>query len=149
MKESSCAYFRLYSVWEDDDLLELYVAASNGQFSGGAHLYTTHKELRCFADDLKGYPNAQKKECQFSTYSEDNLSYITLNFTSSSSGRVYLKCQICEVVDDNSLDHVKNYCDLIINVEPAAIDEFVMNLTKVPISPVSSVVATLKGCLKT
>jgi hypothetical protein len=43
-------------IWFDQHVVEVFVACSNGHFSGGAAMYIGHEELGELAEALKGFP---------------------------------------------------------------------------------------------
>jgi hypothetical protein len=52
------AGLKLEPVWSGNDIVEIVLTASNGQFSGRANIYIFHGELSDAADTLTGFPNS-------------------------------------------------------------------------------------------
>lgn len=59
-------------VWEDSDLLEVEVRASNGHFAGATRVYTTDYELRALSAALLGFPRTNTDRYRFDARSADS-----------------------------------------------------------------------------
>jgi hypothetical protein len=57
------AGLKLEPVWSGNDIVEIVLTASNGQFSGRANIYIFHGELSDAADTLTGFPNSISDKC--------------------------------------------------------------------------------------
>ena len=117
----------IISVWEDDDLFEVKVFASNGEFSGGAKCYAQRKELMELALALEGFPKSIGQQVNYIEESE-NFSFFTLVFSCSSSWKVNVRIKIAHIVTYTNAPKVHNVVEFDMAIEPAAIDTFVSSL---------------------
>jgi len=56
------SFLKLEVVWKDDDMFELEVTASNGQFSGTTKVYDGNDFLYNFTNSLIEFPRINKKQ---------------------------------------------------------------------------------------
>lgn len=117
----------IVSVWEDDDLFEVKVFASNEEFSGGAKCYAQRKELMELALALEGFPKSIGQQVNYIEDSE-NFSFFTLVFSCNSSWKVNVRVKIAQITTYTNAPKVHNVVAFDMAIEPAAIDTFVSSL---------------------
>jgi hypothetical protein len=115
------------SVWEDDDLFEVKIMASNGDFSGGEKCYAQRKELIDLAAFLEGFPKSIDHKVNYVEESE-NFSFFTLVFSCNSSWKVSVRVKIAQIIVYTNAPKVHNVVEFDMAIEPAAIDAFVSSL---------------------
>ena len=116
-------------VYEDPDLIEVAVKATNRGFGGASSFYTTETELRDIAASLKGFPtsSADKREIQLGEKVwESRANGIKLRFFCRDGlGHVGVEVKI---VDDDINPDVRQKATLFVATEAAAVDVFVAEL---------------------
>ena len=124
-------------IWFDQDVAEVFVACSNGHFSGGAAMYIGHEELGELADALRGFP----------AQTSDALSIELGTFIPNSAGggcQVHFSCTNgaghvqAQVRLQGELSDTTGSCEsvaLLLPVEANGIDSFVQELTGIMNNP--------------
>ena len=118
-------------VWYDEDLLEVQLTVSNGQFAGEASFYTTPEQLQGSANHLDGFPSNASDSREFELGSLDfepnSMGGAKFKFTCiDSCGHLALTVSIAgsprrsQATTDSAL--------ITIQTEPAEIDSFVSGL---------------------
>jgi hypothetical protein len=129
------------SVWEDDDLFEVKVRASNGDFSGAAKCYAQRKELMELALSLEGFPKSPDHKVNYSG-EDENFSFFTLFFSCNSSWKLNVRIKIANIITYSNAPKVNNVVEFDMAIEPAALDSFASSLkvlAKAEIGTVKSV----------
>jgi len=134
------------AVWEDDDLFEISIRASNRKFCGEARCYTTRDEIRKLSEAIDRFPQSTADEVRFSTYSSDNFSYFTFHFLCIDGlGHVVVRVKIADIVMYSNARPDNNIAEFDLAVEPAAIDTFSSELSKLSKANIGDVTAVLNG----
>lgn len=116
-------------VWEDDDLFQLEVLASNGRFAGRARCYTTREEIAKLAYGIDRFPKSTSDAFAFSTHSGDNYSYFGLNFRCvDGRGGVVVRVKVADIVHFSNAPKIDDVVEFDLSVEPASIDNFASEL---------------------
>ena len=103
-------------IWDDDQLLELKVTVSNGQFSGSTNVYSTARALNDFSSGIDRFPCSPSACYTFNSGDDGLMRSVTLEFsTHASTGHVSVAFTL-----QNGRDIVRS----ALTVEPAAIDRF-------------------------
>ena len=132
------------SIWEDDDLFEVRITASNLYFSGTAECYTTREEIQSLATSLKDFPLENSQVVSFSTGENINNSFFNLQFkTTNASGHTAVRVKIMHIYSSNLPKEISS-SEFDLPVEPAAIDRFASSLNLLAIKPVGEIVAFIK-----
>ncbi len=117
------------SVWEDDDLFQVEICASNGRFAGTARCYTTREQIAELARGVDGFPKSTSDAFHFSTHSGDNFSYFGFNFRCvDGRGGVVVRLKVAEIVRFSNSPATDDIVEFEIGVEPASIDKFANEL---------------------
>lgn len=125
--DRSCVY--LSSVWEDEDLFEVEIRASNGRFAGRACCYTTREQITELARCVDGFPKSTSDAFRFSTHSGDNFSYFGLNFRCvDGRGGVVVRVKVADIVRFSNAPWTDDIVEFDMGVEPASIDNFASEL---------------------
>lgn len=74
------SFLKLEVVWKDDDMFELEITASDGQFSGTTEVYDGNGHLRKFADSLVGFPTTSDSILFYEAGEKDSYSYFSMKF---------------------------------------------------------------------
>jgi hypothetical protein len=124
---------RISIVDVDEHLLKMRVQASNGIFSGQADLYADSEEIGEFANALRGFPDRNRRSCEFQLGNVDPGyagGSVCFRFRCvDSSGHVLAGVRLrTEPLPDNDECETAGF---FIAVEPAAIDSFVGELERV------------------
>ncbi|RYY74193.1 MAG: hypothetical protein EOO52_15125 [Gammaproteobacteria bacterium] len=134
------------SVWEDDDLFEVKVFASNGSFSGLACCYTQREAILEFANSLSGFPKEQTQTVNFSTGENENFSYFSFSCKcTGKSWNIVARIKVAHIVVDSALPKKEYFSEFDLSIEPSAIDSFVSSLKSLAASEIGSVKAILKA----
>jgi hypothetical protein len=123
--------FEFRVCWHDEDVIELYVAAWNGAFGGGADIYEAIGDLRFAAERLRGFPNHPKdtREVVFGNFDRKCAGGgVRLRFHCiDGAGPAYVEAMI----DSNYVSGGTVQTALLaMPVEAAAVDTFVRELEK-------------------
>jgi len=134
----------IISVGEDEDLFEVKIMASNGDFSGGAKCYTQRKELRYLAASLEGFPKSLNHKVSYVEENE-NFSFFTLVFSCNSSWKVSVRVKISKIIVSCNAPKVHDVVEFDMAIEPAAIDAFVLSLRILADSEIGTAKAVLNA----
>ena len=119
----------LSSVWEDDDLFQVEIRASNGRFAGKARCYTTREQITELARCVDGFPKSTSDAFDFSTHSGDNFSYFGFNFRCvDGRGGVVVRVKVADIVRFTNSPGIDDIVEFDLGVEPASIDNFANEL---------------------
>lgn len=125
---------RLTILWFDVDVMELRAFASNGAFTGTAHVYAGHGQLGAWADALNGFPSSphDRRTVDLGTFDPDLAGGgVELDFrVADACGHLNVHVRIQE---DRDSDAGPAAASFAIPAEPAAVDEFVDALRKIPL----------------
>jgi hypothetical protein len=122
---------RFKSIWEDSDLLEIVLSAWNGEFGGMAKIYLGHGELREMAKFLQGFPQTNPDDRRF------DLGDLNPDGLGGASLRFYMKDMAGHAAVEVSMiagSHLPGDFQTVTlraQIEAAAVDDFVMGLTKI------------------
>lgn len=119
----------LSSVWEDDDLFELEIRASNGRFTGRARCYTTREKIAKLAICIERFPKSASDAFLFSTSSGDKFAYFGLDFRCvDGRGSVVVRVKVADIVHFSNARGTNDVVEFDLGVEPASIDNFANEL---------------------
>jgi len=117
------------SIWSDIDVVEVRIAAWNGEFGGSADVYVEIGGILMAAAKLEGFPHNTADVCdlEFGSFGLKTAGgAVTLRFHSRGAvGRTFVETTIESAHDE--FDHAQRAI-LFAPVEAAAIDSFVANL---------------------
>lgn len=136
----------LSSVWEDADLFEIAIRASNNKFCGEASCYTTRDEIRKLSEAIDRFPKSTADEIHFSTHSSDDMSYFSFHFRcTDGSGHVVVRVKVADIVIYSNARPDNNIAEFDLVVEPAAIDTFSSELSNLSKARIGDAMAVLNG----
>lgn len=134
------------SIWEDSDLFEVRISASNDCFSGIADCYTIRSEIKKLGELLKGFPKSIDAKCSFSTFGSEDYSYFNLDFKcTDGSGHVKVRVKVVHSILYSNAKTEYYSSEFDIDVEPSKIDIFVPQLIKLAETGIGEVTAILEG----
>lgn len=67
-------------VWQDDDLIQIGIVASNTRFSGFTKVYSSYDVLEEFANSIQGFPKKAEDRISFDFCKQDSFSSASFNF---------------------------------------------------------------------
>lgn len=134
------------SVWEDDDLFEVAIRACNNKFCGEACCYTTRDDIRKLSEAIDRFPKSTADEVRFSTHSSDNFSHFSFHFLCTDGlGHVVVRVKVADIVIYSNALPDNNIAEFDLVVEPAAIDTFSSELSKLSKAKIGDAMAVLNG----
>ena len=140
------ANLSIESIWEDEDLFEVRVKASNGLFSGSADCYTNRDEIAKLAESIQGFPKRIGQEVLFSTGGRDDISFFSLSFKCiDGSGHVIARIKVAHIDSYINAPQENYIAEFDIKVEASAIDVFVNSLKSLSKENIGQISATLQG----
>lgn len=121
-------------IYEDNDLIELNIKASNNDFSGSTQVYTNAESLLQFSDSLVGFPR-DNKVLFFDAGERNSYSYFSMRFYSiDQGGLVGVEIYIESNSSANERPEKKGNLKAEVIVEPSAIDNFQRELKHLAIN---------------
>jgi len=134
------------SIWEDDDLFEVEVFASNGRFSGTANCYTLRSEIKLFGEMVDGFPKSLKDKVAFSSSDSNTLSYFSVQLRCiDRSGHVNARIKIAHIIHYSNGKQENDVAEFDMSIEPASVDRFSRSLKKLSECEIGAMSATLIG----
>lgn len=134
----------LSSVWEDDDLFEVEICASNGRFAGKARCYTTREQITEMARGVDGFPKSISDTFHFSPHSGDNFSYFDFSFRCVDGlGGVVVRVKVAHIFHSSNSPGTVDIVEFDLSVEPASIDRFANDLIALAKAPIGKNAACL------
>ena len=118
-------FLKMKVIWNDADMFELGIIASNGTYSGKTEVYETQDSLLRFANSLRGFPNGNKTLTHSCGKKGDYAFFEMKVYQIGLSGIVGMQISLEENVYSTSFraeEKAKLIMELI--VEPNAIDKF-------------------------
>jgi hypothetical protein len=123
---------RVEFLWNDADIVEVRLSAWNGLFGGSANIYAAIGELAESAQKPKGFPRnpSDKRTLEFGRFAPDAAGgAATLSFyCMDSAGHASVEVRIAS--DHRGKTPAQSVL-LVAAVEPAAVDSFVTDLSRV------------------
>lgn len=134
-------------IYFDPDLIELLVHATNGRFTGTTELYVGHDQLPKIAESLRGFPSSatDRREFELGTFDSNYAGggVRLLFWCRDSLGHAFVRVGVR--ADPCHHFAQPETADLVIPVEPYAIDQFVHHLARLEVARGAS--ARLEGTL--
>jgi hypothetical protein len=116
-------------VWEDTDLEQLSISASNGQFSGIATAYFAQGDVRLLADSIRGFPRTSSQLETFASGDEYEYPYVKLVFRcADGTGHPVVDVTLADELFHHGRQSRKHRVELDLHFEPLALDEFCREL---------------------
>ena len=130
MEETS--HLTVELVWEDEDLEELSISASNGYFSGTAKAYFAQGDVQLLANSLRGFPKTMSQQEIFTGGNENEYPFAKLVFRcADGAGHPVVDVKLAEALFHNGRPSRNNRVELDLQFEPLALDEFCRELDSV------------------
>src|SRR5579864_669112 len=125
---------RLEFLWNDADIVEVRLSAWNGLFGGSANIYAPIGELSESAQKLKGFPRnpSDKRILEFGAFAPKaaggaaTLSFYCVDSAGHASVEVRIESEHRGAIPAQSVL-------LVAAVEPAAVDSFVSDLSRIEV----------------
>ena len=136
-------FLRIESIWEDDDLFEVRVSASNGLFSAVSNCYTNRGDIAELANLIEGFPKRIGQEVYFSTGEGNDLSFFSLRFKCKDlAGHSILRVKIAHIISYANAEKEHYTSEFDLEIEAAAIDNFTRSVDLLSRSKLGEVQAT-------
>jgi hypothetical protein len=123
-------------IYADTHLVQIQIAATNGYFAGEVTTYLDHCELSAASELLKGFPVGADDERYLQFGENTSLTFSTIDAVGHTKVLV-------QMTGDTPLYDLTERAEFILRVSPAAIDEFVRQLSQMRIEVGQT--ATLRG----
>ena len=123
-------------LWFDDEVIELSVRASNGRFAGTARLYAGREGLAEVASAFRGFPssNADSRELVLGTFDPACAGggvRLRLGCTDA-AGHAAVEAELRTDPQASEVGQSER-AQLVVVVEPGAIDDFVAAVDRMPV----------------
>lgn len=129
-------------IWNDREILEVRISASNNEFAGSVDLYTSTEQISKYASKLDGFPNtpSDTREIVLGAFGSEWAGGAAKMrfFCIGSSGHSYVEIQM---ESSRAIAGVIQSSLILVAAEAAAVDRFVHELRQ--LSPVASPTAHL------
>ncbi|MDP3794782.1 MAG: hypothetical protein Q8R13_02525 [bacterium] len=136
----------LTPVWEDEDLFEVEVCATDGRFAGIARCYTTREQIAELARTVDRFPKSTSDLLRFSTDTGGKFSSFDLHFRCiDGRGGVVVRVKVAERVHYSNAPGIDNVVEFDLGVEPASIDNFSSQLAAMAQAKIGEKRAVLHG----
>jgi hypothetical protein len=125
------SFLKLEVIWKDDDMFELEITASNGQFSGTTKVYDGNNSLYNFANSLVGFPKTNDSVLFYEAGRKDSYSYFAMKFYAieiDTVGHLGVQVALEANVPTKYRTEEKDKLTLEILTEPSLLDSFVKSL---------------------
>jgi hypothetical protein len=136
------SFLKLNVIWKDDDMFELRIIASNGNFCGTTEVYDTSDSLSGFAKILEGFPK-DENPITHEAGKKDSYAFFSMKFYCLDTAS-HVAVQI--TLEKNGVPQYrpeeKDKVSLQVLVEPNAIDEFQKQLLTLAIKQYGEAVLT-------
>ena len=116
-------------VWEDSDLEELLISASNERYAGTAQVYFALGDMKDLAEAIRDFPRTVSQEVIFSGGTEDSDRFARLVFKCFDGvGHTLVRICLAEVFQEYARPELRGRVEFDLLFEALALDEFVRNL---------------------
>jgi len=137
---------KIVSIWEDPDVIELEISASNGLFSGATKCYSQRNEIHEIGNRLKNFQLKKGHEESISFFIDDKSS--AFHFTVrciDSIGSVNVKLRIIHIANYIGINpQAERYIsEFDFNTEPILLENFAQELISLAKQNIGEVKAQL------
>jgi hypothetical protein len=124
------SFLKLEVVWNDDDMFELEITASNGRFSGTTKVYEQREPLYNFASSLVGFPKTIQESTRFYEMGQKDLdAYFSMRlYLIDNIGHVGVQMTFEDEVPTQYRSEEKYKLTMEIVTEPGLLENFVRSL---------------------
>ena len=118
-------------IWEDVDLEELRITASNGQYCGTATVYVVQGDIAALAKTLQGFPKAVSQVEVFEGGEASSARAKLVFRCIDQIGHAAVRVSLVEFAYDNAQPPIMNDVNLEMRFEAWALDQFCKELERV------------------
>lgn len=118
-------------IWEDVDLEELYITASNGEYCGSARVYFAQGDIAALAKTIQGFPKAVSQVEVFEGGYDDGPRAKLVFRCIDQLGHAVVRVSLAEFAYDNTQLLIMNDVNLELRFEASALDQFCKELEAV------------------
>jgi hypothetical protein len=115
-------------IWEDVELEELCITASNGVYCGSARVYFARGDIAAFANTIQGFPKAVTQVEVFEGGQDDGPRVKLLFRCIDQSGHLVVRVSLVEFAYENAQLPIMNDVNLELRFEASALDQFCKEL---------------------
>ena len=115
-------------IWEDVDLEELFITASNGEYCGCARVYFAQRDIAALAETIQGFPKAVSQVEVFEGGQEDGPRAKLVFHCIDQLGHAAVRVSLVEFAYDNAQLPIMNDVNLDMRFEASALDRFCKEL---------------------
>ena len=115
-------------VWEDVDLEELCITASNGDYCGSAKVYFAQGDVAALAETLRGFPRVSSQVEVFESCSVERSRAKLVFRCIDQLGHAAVRVSLAEIEDENAQVPLTNDVNLEMHFEASALDQFCKEL---------------------
>jgi hypothetical protein len=115
-------------IWEDVDLEELCITASNGEYCGRARVYFTQGDIAALAENIQGFPKAVSQVEVFEGGQDDGPRAKLVFRCIDELGHAAVRVSLVEFAYDNAQLPIMNDVNLEMRFEASALDQFCKEL---------------------
>jgi hypothetical protein len=117
-------------VWEDVDVEELLISASNGRYAGTARVYFVHGDIEDLANRIRGFPLNVSQVVYFSGDQRDASAHLTFHCVDG-AGHASATISLAQAYQSYSKPTLKERVEFDMPFEASALDAFWYELTQV------------------
>lgn len=115
-------------IWEDVDLEELCITASNGQYCGSARVYFAQGDIAALAETIQGFPKTVSQVEVFEGGQEDGPRAKLVFRCIDQVGHAVVRVSLADFAYDGSQLPTLNDVNLEMRFEASALDQFCKEL---------------------
>ena len=115
-------------IWEDVDLEELLITASNGEFCGSASVYFAQGDIAALAKTIQGFPKAVSQLEVFEGGQDDGSRAKLVFRCIDQLGHTVVRVSLAEYAYDNPQLPIMNDVNLELRFDASALDQFCKEL---------------------
>jgi hypothetical protein len=115
-------------IWEDVELEELCITASNGQYCGSARVYFAQGDIAALADTIQGFPKAASQVEVFEGGQADGPRAKLVFRCMDQLGHAVVRVSLVEFAYENAQPLIMNDVNLEMRFDASALDQFCKEL---------------------
>ncbi|MCU7921741.1 MAG: hypothetical protein KZQ88_03495 [Candidatus Thiodiazotropha sp. (ex Dulcina madagascariensis)] len=119
------SFISIEIIWQDPDMVEILVKASNGKFYGETEVYTTYPDLVTFASSLEGFPPSVNDKVTYNAGEKDSYSFASIIiYCFTASGHTAALVEIEANIASNQRKEEKHQTKMEVQFEIQSLDSF-------------------------
>ena len=118
-------------IWEDADLEELFITASNGEFCGSARVYFAQGDIAALAKTIHAFPKAVSQVEVFEGGTDDGPRAKLVFRCMDQLGHTVVRVSLAEFAYDRLQLPIMNDVNFELRFDASALDQFCKELERV------------------